>query len=811
MKKFLNFVRLHSLRNQRIACLCVALVLLFVFGSVCAYVCLFKTAPCIDNQECETLESEEEENEALKPEDEENEGVGFDAIFRGHNSAKSLYELYEEPILERLTKELRVRFPEFNPEDNASHQSFLELLFFRNRTQEKFSGLPSTMRELEEVFNLDATTPLSSGKSPLYEWFAANPLGPWTEIVAQRRRYGTSKHLSSVFAEKKAAWRKFLDVCADDPLAAPYFVIASERPLYDIVPEEDLRDPWLREYVAGTRLFDEAWAARGSGYAGEVTEEGWETFTRKLDESREHFKKADALRPELPIAKVPLIEIAFLRHDENPLEYARAVLDICAGSSMVYTLQNFFLPRWFGSMEVEYALAKSAIENADEKSEAVFYGLEIWLRTLKKETDYPTFLRYTQKELFEAFKEKYERRMSVVGKRQLWFGVPEVYAAQAALLFCDYDFAEKIYRGNAEKFKGYAAYLKGIPETPPDISWIDPENYLREFSVGESRDALREAWSALCAGERNRAKSLFAAIVRDEAAPASARRVALDVYWRVWGNLLKRFYAFEQSETESTFAKYAWYSTARRVTPEFFEVLDLAKTIPEEFSRLYRRSAAYSFGVGDLLTQNNFFNDSQRERFVRILAETPEGLNIVSDKYRGELSLAAMMGETEKVRELLAAARSLNVDLSVNETPNPRGGVVRIPLHGAFLGAPHNHPEIARMLLDAGARCWDTPEERTLCNQSIAIHGFKQDEDTIEIIGRMLDRGYPINAKDSDGNTLLGISVTFSRNEQVRFLLERGADVEAMNEHEKANLRGRVHVRKIYEDFKKSRVREHEK
>ena len=88
-----------------------------------------------------------------------------------------------------------------------------------------------------------------------------------------------------------------------------------------------------------------------------------------------------------------------------------------------------------------------------------------------------------------------------------------------------------------------------------------------------------------------------------------------------------------------------------------------------------------------------------------------------------------------------------------------------------------NAPEIARILLDAGVRGWDTPEERFHCRSAATVPS----DAAVEILKMMLDHGSPIDAKDKNGKTLLDYAAEFGNAKAVRVLLERGADASALS------------------------------
>jgi hypothetical protein len=69
-------------------------------------------------------------------------------------------------------------------------------------------------------------------------------------------------------------------------------------------------NPWTKEMMQGLLAHGEAWKSRGSGFANEVTEEGWKGFQEKMPEAAEHFEAAWRLKPEFPEAASELVDMA---------------------------------------------------------------------------------------------------------------------------------------------------------------------------------------------------------------------------------------------------------------------------------------------------------------------------------------------------------------------------------------------------------------------------------------------------------------------------------------------------------------------
>lgn len=120
-------------------------------------------------------------------------------------------------------------------------------------------------------------------------------------------------------------------------------------------------DPWFALMMRGQRAYDQAWEARGGGYADTVTEEGWAGFRDAMKEAHGLLTRAWELHPEFPDAAVLMIDC--VRGDRSACRkwFDRAVaaqLDaLPAYSSYRFTLR----PRWGGSLREMEAFAEECL------------------------------------------------------------------------------------------------------------------------------------------------------------------------------------------------------------------------------------------------------------------------------------------------------------------------------------------------------------------------------------------------------------------------------------------------------------------
>jgi thiol-disulfide isomerase/thioredoxin len=136
-------------------------------------------------------------------------------------------------------------------------------------------------------------------------------------------------------------------------------------------------DPFLVLMLQGTLAYRRAWDARGSGYAYNVTEEGWKGFGENIKEAQAALVKAWELHPEIPQVADLMIDSSRGDAAACRLWFDRAVaaeLDyMTAYDSYVFTLR----PRWGGSLAEMLALAEEcrATERHDTDVPLKYVGI----------------------------------------------------------------------------------------------------------------------------------------------------------------------------------------------------------------------------------------------------------------------------------------------------------------------------------------------------------------------------------------------------------------------------------------------------
>jgi hypothetical protein len=122
---------------------------------------------------------------------------------------------------------------------------------------------------------------------------------------------------------------------------------------------------WARRTLLGHTEIQLAWADRGGGWAGTVTEQGWEGFGGYLKKARANLVAAWQLQPDQPMAAAEMIRVIMggggEEGDNAWVWFERAVsaqFDYnLAYGHMLYLLR----PRWGGSHEAMLAFGKACV------------------------------------------------------------------------------------------------------------------------------------------------------------------------------------------------------------------------------------------------------------------------------------------------------------------------------------------------------------------------------------------------------------------------------------------------------------------
>ena len=144
-------------------------------------------------------------------------------------------------------------------------------------------------------------------------------------------------------------------------------------------------DPWLMKTIEGKTEIELAWDARGGGYSGSVTKDGWKGFEEHLSKARAVLQEAWKLRPDLPEAPASMITVIMGGKNGNG-ETEMLWLSRAASAQLDYMpayrkASLALMPKWGGSIRKLHELGQAC------------------LATGRFDTDVPVFLLYCLKSI----------------------------------------------------------------------------------------------------------------------------------------------------------------------------------------------------------------------------------------------------------------------------------------------------------------------------------------------------------------------------------------------------------------------------
>jgi hypothetical protein len=184
--------------------------------------------------------------------------------------------------------------------------------------------------------------------------------------------------------------------------------------IYLIVRDQGDSFHWLALVLEGEFQINEAWRARGSGYADTVTEKSWEGFREHLAQARECFTKAWKLRPNLPLAADQMMTVAL---GDSSLAEMRLWFDRTLAAQIDYPhawseMRWGLRPRWYGDLDSMLALGVTAVN------------------TRRFDTDVPRVLFDVVSDLETEL--KLPRGQHIYGREDIWPHLQEMYEGYIA-------------------------------------------------------------------------------------------------------------------------------------------------------------------------------------------------------------------------------------------------------------------------------------------------------------------------------------------------------------------------------------------
>ncbi len=213
-------------------------------------------------------------------------------------------------------------------------------------------------------------------------------------------------------AQREAAWQRYADLTISMIASWPYEGVdrriileqvwdaleehgpQRKKEFVDTLALQGGADPWVSHVVRGRHEIELAWAKRGSGLAGTVTEAGWAAMRKHMASAKTHLEAAWKLEPTFPEPAVDLITVAMAGSDHADVEM-RTWFERAVGAQLDYdkaysTYAYALLPRWHGSHDAMYALGKecAATQRFDTR---VPYQLVVVLELIAADEQGPAY------------------------------------------------------------------------------------------------------------------------------------------------------------------------------------------------------------------------------------------------------------------------------------------------------------------------------------------------------------------------------------------------------------------------------------
>jgi hypothetical protein len=122
--------------------------------------------------------------------------------------------------------------------------------------------------------------------------------------------------------------------------------------------------PWVTEYIEGCRSVDDAWKARGTGWADTVTDAGWKGFEQNIAIARTHLTKSWQLNPHDPAAAAEMVTVCMAENEQ--IDTMRTWFDRSVAADFDYMdayskLALGLRPRWLGNFAEMTAFGRECV------------------------------------------------------------------------------------------------------------------------------------------------------------------------------------------------------------------------------------------------------------------------------------------------------------------------------------------------------------------------------------------------------------------------------------------------------------------
>ncbi len=142
------------------------------------------------------------------------------------------------------------------------------------------------------------------------------------------------------------------------------FLYRDEAGVTGVVKGAGEKYQWLALVMEGNENINEAWKARGGGYANTVTQAGWQGFNSHLEKARQCLTEAWQLRPDLPMAPERMMTVSLGSSGiaEMRLWFDRTVSAQLDNRGAWSEMRWGLRPRWYGDLNSMLAFGQMAVD-----------------------------------------------------------------------------------------------------------------------------------------------------------------------------------------------------------------------------------------------------------------------------------------------------------------------------------------------------------------------------------------------------------------------------------------------------------------
>jgi Domain of unknown function (DUF4034) len=162
---------------------------------------------------------------------------------------------------------------------------------------------------------------------------------------------------------------------------------------------------WPKESVSfllkGEAYLQMAWLARGTGYAKDVTQEGWKSFGEHLAVAETSLKKAWQLNPKdprIPTIMIRVDEAQQKDRDDMELWFNRAMTLNPNNYEACKSKLHYLYPQWYGSRDEMIAFGRECVASTN-------WGGYVPIILVDAHTDYNTFSENSDEEKQDYWKQ----------------------------------------------------------------------------------------------------------------------------------------------------------------------------------------------------------------------------------------------------------------------------------------------------------------------------------------------------------------------------------------------------------------------